>query len=374
MDGNLHNIALEAVKPLLQEQRDRAYDDARRRIIGEKPIKEEEPKLELFEKNGLKFPPELMKWMHRLFYVILVPAFIPSAIRIFLAVFALTVMTIPSIEIAVLIGAMSVLLAESGQVAFTLWASLSQNRLERFPLYLAALACTLFALVANATIVKPSIDHFDLLIWIDAFLPPVLVLIAANVRKAEILNASSERYAAHQAYTEAHQNWKTGYKNAVRNWEIALKEAEKSPAWERTLANSLRDSLRRANRDKNALRDLNALDWVALVMRERKAEEWWDQAHRQIEVSERKPQTLPAPVIRPIKPLPEIRSTNGNSTGEVVNAEIKIVEGGLVKVCPVCQREFFGEDKRTATNRLVAHMKSHVNERKELALHSNGKK
>lgn len=368
MDEQNLSPAFYKVNALTQEQRDKAYADARKRIAGQKPTKGDEPQYSDFERNAFtKYPLELMRFMRLLFYAILFAAFVPSAIRIFLASFEGTAIYLPAFEIAILIGVMAVLLAETGQVAFTLWASTTDGRLLRLGLYLASIGCTAFALIANAYVVKPF-DHPHPMSFLEAFLPPILVLIAANVRKSEILHTIGERHQTQQEFAEAHRQWQTQFKTDVKAWNAALGEAEKSPQWERTLVNVLRDAIRNANKvSKQALRELTHTDWHALVMRERKAEEWWDTAVAEVAAIERKTQRIvvqPQPVIA----LPLRNGISTGTTGEVARVKIEREGKLFVKACPVCRERFAGETQRSATNRLVAHMKKHANERKAIAL------
>lgn len=372
------STAFERINALTQEQRDAAYTNARKRIAGQKPTRAEEPKYDATGSGFTKYPADLLRFLRKLFYPVLIAAFTASAIRIFLAFFEETARSIPSYEVDIVISLMAVLLAETGQIAFTLWASIVESRLLRFALYIAALGCTAFALIANAAVVKPfeRMNATDvlpfLLSMLDAFLPPVLVLIAANVRKSEILTQIADRHRAYQDWSVAHRKWEQDYKQAVQSWGDAMDDAEKHPMWQRTLVNGLRDAIRNANRKSTVtLRELQPADWYALVMRERKAEEWWDEAVQAWEtLQERKSQAQQRIAITQAQPIHH--GTSAGSTYEVVNAKSERSGDLYVKICPVCEQRFEGNEPRQATNRLAAHMKRHANERKVL-VSANGR-
>lgn len=324
------------VNALTQEQRDDAYAETRERIVGA------EPTMEAFQRNTFaKYPPSAVRTINFLANVVLIAAFVPSAIRILIAAFEAFAFGVQSLPIALIVGVCSVLLAESGQIVFTLAAGITQERWARYGLWFGAAACTAFALIGNAHVAQPWMHGNFIFAWLETFLPPTLVLIAANVRKTQILHASEDRYAAKQAFDAAFTDWK----RAVAN-------AEGDASWERTLANVLRNALRSANKQSKAvLRDLTNADWFALVMRERSAEEWWDAAQREQQVRLRSS---------------ERASSNGShstqSTGEAVQAQTLRVDDEYVKVCPKCGDQFKGITERQATNKLVAHFKKHRNE------------
>src|SRR5262249_32859476 len=116
--------AFEMVNALTDKQRNIALDAARKRIVGPEPTTDGEPMLNDYQRRTFtKYPPELIQRMRQLGYVILAAAFFASAIRIFIAAFEMSALSINAFNLAVAIGLMSVLLAESGQVAFTVWVA-----------------------------------------------------------------------------------------------------------------------------------------------------------------------------------------------------------------------------------------------------------
>lgn len=351
------------INPLLDEQRLSAYDSARRRIAGIEPTQGDAPQLANYYANAFrKYSPATEATIMRVTNIVMFAAFTPSALRIFIAGFEASVHAIPAFEAAIVIGLMSVILAESGQIAFTLAASVTQGRVLRASLWIAAAICTLLALVGNAHVVRPW-HNGSAFAWLETFAPPILVLIAANVRKAQVLNANAERFDAQQKYTDALKLWQSDYDTQRRAWETAFASAHLDAAWDRTLANVLRDELRKANRQSKAvLRELTTQDWRALVLRERAAEEWWDAAEAAAQ----------AAVAQERNASGRSGTTNGNATGEIANVPTQQVGDMFVKECPVCGERFEGKTRRSAVNALVAHHKKHANEERKLQANGTG--
>lgn len=328
------------VNPLTQEQRDAAYASASLRIAGAKPQQADYERSD-FAKYSAKTV-QLINWTMN---VVMLAAFIPSAVRIFAAAFDAS-LAFADAPFAGIIGVCSVLLAEAGQVAFTMSMSIADSQTQRLALRIASWGCTAFALVGNAHIAEPW-KHAYAFSWLEAFLPPALVLIAANVRKTQALHLDAERFSAHQRFQEALSLWQQRFDNAHDH-----------AAWERELANALRDALRSANKSSKAvLRELTLSDWHSLILRERNAEEWWLQAernareaeeHRLREAQERLTQ--------------KSGHTNGNATREIADAATTQEGSVFVKHCPICDKRFEGRSPRAATNAVVAHQKSHKGE------------
>jgi len=248
-----------------------------------------------------------------------------------------------------------VLMAEIGQVIFTLAAATNAKKKSQERLLLmGAIVATAIALFGNwyASADSAFKNPFT---FLETFAPPVLVLVTSWVLKSQMLDAVETHFAARREY-----------KNAVAVYAIAIENADAQPQWERTLANTLRDAIRNANRRSTAvLRDLTREDWIALVMRERNAEEWYPVSQSQV-VTE----TQPAPEPIAIAPAPRavsVRSSQthtsgrkaGKLTGELANA-IMQTDAGYVGVCPHC--DFKTQPKaeyKQANTALSAHMKSH---------------
>ena len=373
-------MTIEFINALTRSERANAYDQAKRSIVGSPPDREA-----FLRSTFTRFPPETQKHINFITNIVLLGAFVPSALRIFIAgstsVYALTTPTeqwqiAAFAAYALVVGLGSVMIAEAGQIAFTLASSASDNVGHQRSLTIASWLCTAFALVANVSIVKPHTHTATqdvpayVFAWAETLLPPILALIAANVRKSQVVNAIADRYAAEQSYLAANVGWENAYNNA---------DVDRS--FGRALANALRDQIVNANRQSKArLRSLATQDWLALVDRERNAEEWYVVATQ----NETQPPTQDAsafapivestiptiPTIPTISALPRVlpkrtqivevkrRTPNvgGRSTGQLANAITENADATFTYVCPKCVKTENGyKTHRSATNALVSH-------------------
>lgn len=325
---------IEKVNALSQEQRENALDRARQRLAGK------EPQVSDYEQQTFtRYPHELARLFRRIGYMVLVAAFIPSAVRIFIATFETTHYAVHTL--ALVIAATSVLLAESGQVAFTLWSSATEERRLRLALWLGALGCTVFALVGNAHVVNPFQQPF-VIPYLEAFLPPVLVLIAAHVLKTQALHTIESRHAAHTQYTAAYAKWTDDCVNA-----------HLSPRWMHYAANALRDALRAANKRSPAvLRELTDDDWRTLILRELAADEWYARA----ESNAAQTRTAPDAPHRMRAEVTHSGTGGGVRTGETQGAVRDNHDGTYTGVCPHCGKTFMRDSAKGARNALAAHV------------------
>lgn len=338
--------AVQRINALTQEQRDQAYQQTRHRIAGEPPSKTQNAER--------KYP----RWMQGIIVflcgVMLVAAFIPSAMRLNAIALDINRWTMTH-ELSLYAAALCVvLMAEVGQVIFSLAATNADGKVERLALWSGSLICLVIALVGNG-VAEGEHAWRNALAPLVTFAPPVLVLITANVLKRQMLKAIEHTQTMNAAFEKATHAWQSAYANAHLD-----------ASWDRTLANTLKDALRSANKQSKAvLRDLDASDWRTLVMRERSAEEWWDHA-LPIALTQSPPIQPPDAITAPIalsethRPAQRSGSQSTASTGEAVNAALRMEGDLFVKTCPQCGREFKGETQRSATNRLVAHLKAHV--------------
>lgn len=364
--------AIDNINSLSQSGRERALRAARSRIAGI------EPQLEDFARKVYsKYPPEHTQRMKRLGYALLVPAFFGSAIRIFVAAFEtnasyLTGTQHPtlaingiSVVVAVLVGLMSVLLAETGQVAFTLWASSvpEESAGLRAGLQFGAWACMAFALAANFYIVKPFDALPDLgafaLAMIETMLPPLVVLIAANVLKSLALDEIENRHAARMDYEAQHADWM-----------LRVEQAHLHEGWMHAAANELRDAIRNENRRSyKQVRELTNDDWRVLVLRELNADNWYAQSvpaaspalEAGTEEDDKQP-PAPAPRVR-VRPTQIVGASNSNGrhTGEFANAVQANADGTYIGTCPHCGWVSGPKtNARSATAALIAHKRSCV--------------
>jgi hypothetical protein len=198
--------------------------------------------------------------------VLLLAAFTPSAIRLYVIGSQTFGGTINNTVAMRLVGLATVLSAETGQIVFSLaLATLGTTRSSRRLLYLSALIATLIALVGNIQVALPSHVQSPFA-WFEAITPPLLVLSTAYVLKEQMLESISQRHANEFAFQEA-----------LHIWQLATNAPENHSRWSQFYANALRDALRKANaRRKEALEVITVADWRTLVYREQQADAWYE--------------------------------------------------------------------------------------------------
>lgn len=331
------------VNALRDDERDAAYERAKQRIAGRKPTQDE-----FMMHRVSKYPKQFVIAIVFLSGLMLVAAYLPSAMRIHsvaLENYGKVISQAMSMYVAALC---IVLMSETGQIVFSLASATTDadKQKQRIGFTLGAWVCTAIALSGNAV---ASGDHAtqDVFAFLETFAPPVLTLITAEVLKSQMLNTIADR---HQARTQ--------YELALEAWKRSVADAEHDAAWKRTLANVVKDALRDANRRSKAmLRDLTSEDWYALVLRERNAGEWVDAVERRLESAR---QRIAVP-----QSDASAGSRSTGATGEVAAQEVTQEGDVFVIACPHCAKEFEGRTQRHAQMRLTAHMKAHKNEQRK---------
>jgi hypothetical protein len=256
---------LSQIKPLTQEQRQNAYDAARNavvRAIGDRPERRQ------FNRHTVsRYPQSVTRLINVLCILLLLAAFTPSAIRLFVIGSQAFGAAVPY-DIAMLaVGIATVLTAEIGQVVFSLaLATLGTTRSARRLLYVSMGIATAIALTGNIQVALPG--HMQSpFAWLEAIAPPLLVLSTAYVLKEQLLESIETRHANERAFQEA-----------VNSWQATTANPEGHPQWMQFYANALRDTLRKANsRRKEALVTLTMAHWQGLVCRELQLDNWYAQ-------------------------------------------------------------------------------------------------
>lgn len=254
---------LSQIKPLTQEQRQNAHDAAQQavmRAVGERPLREH------FDRHtASRYPQSVSRLINVLCIVLLLAAFTPSAIRLFVIGSETFGAAVPSNLAMLAVGIATVLTAEIGQVVFSLaLATLGTTPSARRLLYASMGIATAIALVGNVQVALPGHIHSPFA-WLEAIAPPLLVLSTAYVLKEQLLESIETRHANERAYQEA-----------VNLWQTATANPESHPQWMQFYANALRDALRKSNsRRKETLAALNTGHWRALVYRELQADNWY---------------------------------------------------------------------------------------------------
>jgi len=255
---------LAQIKPLTQEERQlarSAAQEAVQREIGDRPNRG------YFNHHAARrYPPGVTKLINVLCIVLLLAAFTPSAIRLYV-IGSETFGAAVSFELAmVAVGIATVLTAEIGQVVFSLaLATLGTSKGARRLLYTSMGIATAIALVGNVQVALPG--HIDSpFAWLEAIAPPLLVLSTAYVLKEQMLESIEMRHANERAYQEA-----------VNEWQRSAINPGAHPHWMQFYANAIRDALRKGNsRRREAVEALTNGDWRALVYRELQADNWYE--------------------------------------------------------------------------------------------------
>jgi len=387
MSSEQNANVISRMTPLSVEQRMAAEGIARKRIAGNAPTKVTVRIEDFLERAQVRFSPETIRVINMMLYVLIVAGGLPSALRIFHAASQTTLENIGGAAAlvnadsatsasAIIVGLCSVLLAEAGMIGFTLALAIVDGRMMRVALVFASVTCALFAFVGNAYVVFNGQDIFatshPLFIYLEAFAPPALMLIASQVRKAQILHENAARFAAHSAFQRAQEKHEQEYTQAVYAHENAITEAHLRQDWMQTYAMSLRDALQATNRNKReTLRVLTPSDWIALVQREINADKWWVEAHPQSapaeavlvhpDASQSQPVALPKPQAKAqaVRIPKRTGSPGGVVTGFTAHAVNANADGTFTATCPVCQMQFTKPVEKGAVNALVAHNRSH---------------
>jgi hypothetical protein len=254
---------IEQLRPLTQEQRQsarRAAHNAVIRAIGPKPVRDHFSDITIS-----KYPTFVTRLITILCLVLLLAAFTPSAIRLFVIGSTTFGQAVPNAVATHAVGLATVLSAEVGQVVFSLaLATLGTSHSARRLLYLSMGLATAIALTGNIQIglVKHASSPFA---WLESIAPPLLVLSTAFVLKEQLLEAVEHRYLTERTY-----------QMALGEWQKATANPEGHSQWAQFYANALRDALSKANnRRQETLTHLTTAQWRALVYHELQAEHWY---------------------------------------------------------------------------------------------------
>lgn len=321
---------IEKVNMLTQEQRENALHNARLRIAGA------EPQLVNFMQNTQShLPPRVAATINILSAGMLGASFVPSAIRLHqvgVQSYSASMQHVDSVYVAALC---TVLMAETGQVIFSLAVANTRVRWQRIMLLVGALICTCIALSGNAVAVgiHATENAFTLL---ETYAPPLLVLITAQVLKTQILHGIEARYQAQR-----------GYADAQGRWMDAIQNAHESPRWMHYCANALRDGLRRANaRSTAVIRALTDEEWRSLILRELDAENWYARAESH------------AVQVAHVEHLVAARAhAGGGQRTYETDGQVEQMDDKHVATCPYCSRAFENADANGAKKALAAHMR-----------------
>jgi hypothetical protein len=193
------------LRPLTQEQRQSARQAAREavlRTIDPKPIREH-----VAGETISKYPVSMTRMITLLCLILLIAAFTPSAIRLYVISSQTFGQAVPNETAKKAVGLATVLSAEVGQVVFslalaTLGASYSARRL----LYSSMAITTCLALTGNIQVGLWGHTGSPFA-WLEAMAPPIIVLSTAYVLKEQILQAIENRHTTERTYQVALNEW-----------------------------------------------------------------------------------------------------------------------------------------------------------------------
>ena len=252
------------IRSLTQEERQLARSAAQEAIMRE--VGERPDRARYNQYVAYRYPPMVTKLISGLCIALLLAAFTPSAIRLYVIGSQTFGAAVPYELAMIAVGIATVLTAEVGQVVFSLaLATLGTSKGARRLLYTSMGIATAIALVGNVQVALPG--HIESpFAWLEAIAPPLLVLSTAYVLKEQMLEAIEQRHANERAYQEA-----------INDWQRAAVNPEAHPRWMQFYANALRDALRKANsRRRETVEALTHGDWRALVYRELQADNWYE--------------------------------------------------------------------------------------------------
>jgi hypothetical protein len=256
------------IRPLTQVQRQaahRAAQEAVVRAVGTKPAREHYSSTIIS-----KYPASVTRLITLLCLVLLLAAFTPSAIRLYVIGSQTFGQAVSNLVTTKAVGVATVLSAEVGQVVCSLaLATLGTSRSACRLLYLSMGLATTIALTGNVQTALPGYTS-NPFAWLEAVAPPLLVLATAYVLKEQVLESIEHRHTTERAYQKA-----------VGEWQTAIANPESHPQWPQFYANALRDALRKANqRRQEALRPMTQEDWRTAVTREMQADRWYQAAEQ----------------------------------------------------------------------------------------------
>lgn len=261
--------ALTELTPLTEAERLDARDKAREMVIrayGDKPTPAQ------FEERQFSDYP---RWFGRLAVVMMLTVFFAAGLVSFFRVFSAgRDHFIESIDVgyqAVLVGLATFILAEFLVITATLLGTIYvKGAWQRVLNTTAIVAGLLVAFVGNWHVTQPN----DLWSLLETFTPPFAVLVTAVLGERMLLITLKRR-----------QQSKVAYEQALADWKANTADPEQSDRWRMSYANALREMIRGANshgagktKRVELMQGLDRAGWKALVWREIKADDWFDEA------------------------------------------------------------------------------------------------
>ncbi len=252
------------LQPLTPSERITSRDQARAWIIEDKGKR---PDRKDFDRHtASKYPPSVTRTIRLLALIVLIAAFTPSAIR-------LHEIGSTTFESGVngayktandAVGITTILLAETGQVVFSLaLATFTGSRRAKWFLYFGMAASTVIALVGNIELAL--IDNLTSpFAWLESIMPPLIVLSTAYVLKEQFLEAIEQRHRDQRAFEEA-----------MNKYLDATRDPDSDPLFRKYFAEAVKLTHTRKRGQVKDARKLKREDWIQIVNREIQEETWY---------------------------------------------------------------------------------------------------
>lgn len=266
------------------DQWPRLSDSARikARHTAERNIKARYPRPErkdYTEASISRYSPQFVGRVNRGVWIALMASFIPSALRLFIigastfndTLDAYHLPYVLSLALSILVGVCVVIMAETGQVIFSLAFATSTD--HKSPLWIGLILSTLIALTGNFYVGLWRVDRITLFICLETLAPPIVVMSLAYVQKNHVLAAEEMR----------HQNEAT-YQRAISEWDRDFRDIERHPEWRHFLARALRDVYTRTYAKRLSQTSIPDDGWNELVLREMNTDEWFQDGSNGIPV------------------------------------------------------------------------------------------
>lgn len=416
MEPITQQIDLNKVAMLSQQQRDDAYEAARKRIAGRHP--DETPTLKpvqpapaptqdstslalpqsapvrrrfklmpTFEDDFQgQFSPAFRWVVLRLAGVVVLGGLFESSIRVGIAAFDefnpiaqagvntlnaashyFNLNTIIHPLIAFLAAFATILTAETGQVVFTLAFAMAQTRSQKAAATIAVMLSMLVSYVANLHVARPDLQG-TAWGWVGALVPPTLVFLGSFIIKTDIMHNMTTRRNQRIKAESVALEVKLTREAALQRWLDAYDNAPDSGRWTQTYALTLWEFIKQRN--LSIVKALNALsdrDKYWLYEREVNASQWFNRPAPVVSV-QTEPDALPstnAPRLLQRKPSAPGTPGGGRRFTDELAAAVTETEGVWTGVCPVCKKIFDNGGQGYSTSSaakgaLSAHKRSHI--------------
>lgn len=243
------------IRPLTAEERESAFEAARQRVAGP----EVNPAM-LASKVPSKYPWYTHVPVVVLIITILIAAFIPSAFHLYEAgSSSFCLVTPPDDPRCDIVGKMTILLAETGQLVFFFaLAIIAESTLSRRIFWGGIALSTIIALAGNAHGREPWLHGNFLFHYLITFAPPVMVMATGYIIKEYLLMLVERRESLGQEVKKAEFARMERYNNP-----------KSDPAWLRHYSFALREAIRQANsRHKAVMSEFTDEEWRYLVRME----------------------------------------------------------------------------------------------------------